>query len=111
MRKPKPIFNYFINKFSSNYLIPKAYYYLSYCYGENNKIDDALKIMISFSKRFNKSYNMPQVYFRIASLYEMKNDTKNALDYYKKITEKYKNSTESKYAKIKTVILENNIKF
>lgn len=104
------IFNYFVNKYKNHYLTEKAYYFLSYCYSNQNEIDKAIETLKIFESKYKDSYYKSLALYRIAFLYETINDKENAIEYYKKIINSNVSSSQTEKVKKRLLILENDLK-
>ena len=115
---------YYLNKFDeassvfekivkkqNYYLTDKAYYFLSYCYENQDNINKAIDILTKSNNKKKTSYYDPLFFYRVASLYEKKDDKNNALLYYKKIVNLPDDSSQKDNAKKRIAILENDITF
>ncbi|HOJ65208.1 MAG TPA: tetratricopeptide repeat protein [Spirochaetota bacterium] len=109
-KEAEKVFNYFVNKYKNHYLTEKAYYFLSYCYSNQNEIDKAIETLKIFESKYKNSYYRPLALYRIAFLYETINDKENAIEYYKKIIDSKVSSSQTEKAKKRLLILENDLK-
>jgi tetratricopeptide (TPR) repeat protein len=105
-----PIFEKIVKK-QNYYLTDKSYYFLSYCYENQDNIDKAINVLTMLDNKKKSSYYDPLFFYRIASLYEKKNDKNNAIIYYKKIVDLPDDSSQKSNAKKRIAILENEIVF
>jgi len=108
--KAEKVLKYFIEKYPNDYLVEKAYYFLSFCYEGQGKPEDAINSLKIFDNKLKNSYYASISFYRLANLYEKKSDIKNALEYYQKIVDLKDNTSQKENAKKKILLLKNDIK-
>jgi TolA-binding protein len=104
-------FGQFLSQNKTDYLAPKANYFLAFSMIEQDKDDEAVKYLDTIINQLNDKYYAPLALVKKAELLSDKGNKEEALKCYQKIIDEYSWSPQKEIAQLKKVMLENEVSF